>query len=60
MKEIHDKIVRFEELDLLMEKERQQLEQMKSTLFVDQLSLLLHKNAASKTGEGAREILRTG
>lgn len=60
LKEIHDKIVHFEELDLLMEKERQQLEQMKSTLFVDQLSLLLHKNAASKNGEGAREILKTG
>lgn len=60
MKEINDKIVRFEELDLLVEKERRQLEQMKSTLFVDQLSLLLHKNAASKSGEGAREMLRTG
>ncbi|KAF8022460.1 hypothetical protein BT93_F0081 [Corymbia citriodora subsp. variegata] len=60
LKEIHDKILRFEELDLLMEKERQQLEQMKSTLFVDQISLLLHKDAASKTGEGAREILKTG
>ncbi|XP_021648395.1 SWI/SNF complex subunit SWI3B isoform X2 [Hevea brasiliensis] len=51
MKEIQDKIVRFEEMDLLMEKEWQQLEQIKNLLFVDQLSLLFHKKSTPKTGE---------
>ncbi|XP_062013491.1 SWI/SNF complex subunit SWI3B [Rosa rugosa] len=49
MKEIQDRIVRFEELDLQLEKEKQQLEQMKSMLFVDQLTLLSHKRSAPKT-----------
>lgn len=39
MKEIKDKISHFEALDLHMEKEWQQLEQMKNMLFVDQLTL---------------------
>lgn len=50
MKEIQDKIVHFEALDLRMEKEWRQLEQMKNMLFVDQLSFLFHKNSAQKTG----------
>lgn len=49
MKEIQDRIVRFEELDLQLEKEKQQLEQMKAMLFVDQLTLLSHKRSAPKT-----------
>ncbi|KAK2660979.1 hypothetical protein Ddye_007512 [Dipteronia dyeriana] len=55
MREIQNKIVRFEKLDLQMEKERQQLEQMKNMLFVDQLSLLFHKTPAPKTGEHMEE-----
>lgn len=51
MKEIRDKIVHFEEFELHMEKEWQQLQQMKSLLFVDQLTLLFQKAAAPKTGE---------
>ncbi|KAF3446935.1 hypothetical protein FNV43_RR12115 [Rhamnella rubrinervis] len=50
MKEIQDKIVRFEAMDLQMEKEWQQLEQMKNMLFVDQLTLLFNKSSAQKTG----------
>ncbi|XP_039002582.1 SWI/SNF complex subunit SWI3B [Hibiscus syriacus] len=45
MKEIQDKILRFEEMDLLMEKERQQLESMKHLLFIDQLNLSFRKNS---------------
>ncbi|KDP36743.1 hypothetical protein JCGZ_08034 [Jatropha curcas] len=59
MKEIQDKIVHFEELDLLMEKEWQQLEQIKNLLFVDQLALLFHKKSTSKTGERVEENVRT-
>ncbi|KAG6704516.1 hypothetical protein I3842_07G136500 [Carya illinoinensis] len=51
MKEIQDKLVHFEELDLQMEKEWQQLEQMKNMLFVDQLTLLFHRSSAPKTDE---------
>lgn len=51
MKEIQDKIVRFEGIDLQMEKERKRLEQMKNMLFGDQLSLLFHKKIAAKTKE---------
>ena len=54
MKEIKDKIDRFEALDLQMEKEWQQLELMKNTLFVDQLTLLFHKSS-KKTGERMEE-----
>ncbi|KAH7523369.1 hypothetical protein FEM48_Zijuj06G0003500 [Ziziphus jujuba var. spinosa] len=50
MKEIQDKIVHFEALDLQMEKEWRQLEQMKNMLFVDQLTFLFHKSSAQKTG----------
>lgn len=42
MKEIQEKIVRFEELDLQMEKERKKLEQMKNMLFVYKLTLSIH------------------
>ncbi|KAM1245779.1 hypothetical protein ACFX15_036297 [Malus domestica] len=49
MREIRKKIIRFEALDLQMEKEWEQLEQMKSMLFVDQMTLLLSKSSAPKT-----------
>lgn len=42
MKEIQDKIVHFEELDYLLEKERLQLRHMKDLLFEDQLTYLEH------------------
>ncbi|RDX65063.1 SWI/SNF complex subunit SWI3B, partial [Mucuna pruriens] len=50
-KNIQDKLVQFEDLDLLTEKERQLLEQMKNMFFLDQLTLLFHKSSAPKTGE---------
>ncbi|XP_024031149.1 SWI/SNF complex subunit SWI3B [Morus notabilis] len=59
MKEVKDKIDRFEALDLHMEKEWQQLEQMKNMLFVDQLTLLFHKNPAQKTGERLENSLQS-
>lgn len=59
MKEIQDKIVRFEKLDLQMEKEWQQLEEMKNMLFVDQLSLLLHKTSAPNIGDHAEDNMKT-
>lgn len=59
MKEIQDKISRFESLDLQMEKECKQLEQVKNLLFVDQLSLLFHKTNARKTGERTEENVKT-
>lgn len=50
LKEIRDKIVQFEELDLHMEQERQQLEQIKNMLFVDQLNVLLNRSSAQNQG----------
>lgn len=44
MKEIQDKFLRFEEIDLQTEKERQQLESMKNLLFIDQLNLSFRRN----------------
>lgn len=51
MKEIQDKILRFEELDLQMEKEWQQLDQMKNLLFADQLSVLSKRSVTTKIDE---------
>uniref|UniRef100_A0A6M2F0F4 SWI/SNF complex subunit SWI3B n=1 Tax=Populus davidiana TaxID=266767 RepID=A0A6M2F0F4_9ROSI len=51
MKEIQDKILRFEELDLQMEKEWQQLDQMKNLLFADQLSVLSKRSLTTKIDE---------
>ncbi|XP_059460648.1 SWI/SNF complex subunit SWI3B [Corylus avellana] len=48
MKAIQNKLVRFEDLDLQMEKEWQQLESMKNMLFVDQLALLFHKSSEER------------
>ncbi|KAJ0681619.1 putative transcription factor MYB-HB-like family [Helianthus annuus] len=42
-KDIHDKLVHFEELELQMEREWQQLKQMQNQLFADQLTLLFNK-----------------
>ncbi|KAM1005142.1 hypothetical protein ACFX2C_005260 [Malus domestica] len=55
LREIQKKIIRFEALDLQMEKEWEQLEQMRSMLFVDQMTLLFNKSSAPKTTEGAEE-----
>jgi SWI/SNF related-matrix-associated actin-dependent regulator of chromatin subfamily C len=52
MKTIQDKLIKFEDLDLLMEKESQQLEQVKSLFFLDQLNLLFRKTSATTTAEG--------
>lgn len=51
MKEIQDKLTRYEQMDLEVEKEWHQLQQMKHQLFLDQLTILFHKMAKSKSPE---------
>ncbi|XWS14338.1 hypothetical protein CRYUN_Cryun35bG0001200 [Craigia yunnanensis] len=58
MREIQHKIVQFEEVDLLMEKEWQELEAMKNLLFIDQLNLSFSKSYALKTEERVVENVR--
>ncbi|KAI3506985.1 hypothetical protein L1887_21670 [Cichorium endivia] len=58
-KEIHDKIIRFEEFELQMEKEWQQLQQMQNLLFADQLSILFHKNAGTNRNENMEQKVKT-
>uniref|UniRef100_A0ACD5V6B7 Uncharacterized protein n=1 Tax=Avena sativa TaxID=4498 RepID=A0ACD5V6B7_AVESA len=43
MKEIQDKINRFEQKELLMERERQQLHHVRELLFIDQLAVVQHQ-----------------
>ncbi|KAF6174166.1 hypothetical protein GIB67_033698 [Kingdonia uniflora] len=43
MKDLQDKIFHFEEVELQLENERQQLRHMKNLLFSDQLDLLIHR-----------------
>ncbi|CAN6246824.1 unnamed protein product, partial [Urochloa humidicola] len=43
MKEIQDKICRFEHREMLMEKERQQLRCLRELLFADQLRIMQHQ-----------------
>jgi SWI/SNF related-matrix-associated actin-dependent regulator of chromatin subfamily C len=43
MKEIQDKICRFEQKEVVMEKERQQLHCLRSLLFTDQLVVGRHQ-----------------
>lgn len=50
MKEIQDKIVHFEELEYLLEKERLQLRHMKDLLFEDQLTYLEHNAGPMSKG----------
>ncbi|KAM0967483.1 hypothetical protein ACFX13_023484 [Malus domestica] len=52
--EIQEKIVRFEALELQMEKEWQKLEQMKSMLFLDKLTLVIRKKL-SKNWRGTEK-----
>lgn len=53
MKEIQDKILHFEDMELLLEKERLQLQYMRDLLFADQLAVKQHKiQLASKTNAG--------
>ncbi|TMX04140.1 hypothetical protein EJD97_011438 [Solanum chilense] len=54
-KEIEDRIAHFEERDLQMEKEWQQLMQLKNLIFIDQLTLLVNKSGAPRAGETIRE-----
>ncbi|XP_056691872.1 uncharacterized protein [Spinacia oleracea] len=51
MKEIQDKIDRFEEKDLQLEREWHQLRQMQHQLHLDKLTLLFHKTSAPKSVE---------
>ncbi|KAI4388521.1 hypothetical protein MLD38_000842 [Melastoma candidum] len=57
LKDIHNKIIRFEELDLLMERERQQFDEMKHMLFVDQLSLLSRRKSVPKMADSSKQNL---
>ncbi|XP_073053230.1 SWI/SNF complex subunit SWI3B [Primulina eburnea] len=50
-KEIEDKILNFEEMDLQIERKWKHLQLMQSSLFVDQLSLLFHQSNDSKIVE---------
>lgn len=47
MKEIQEKIAHFEEMELHMEKEWQQLQDMKNQFFADQLAFLFHSKTPS-------------
>lgn len=58
MRQIQDKIVRFENLEMQMEKEWLQLHNMRSQLFADQLTILQHK-APLKFAERVEEKFRT-
>ncbi|NP_001362572.1 SWI/SNF complex subunit SWI3B [Solanum lycopersicum] len=54
-KEIEVRIAHFEERDLQMEKEWQQLMQLKNLIFIDQLTFLVNKSGAPRAGETIRE-----
>lgn len=58
LKGIQDKIMHFEEQELLMEKERMQLDHMKCLLFADQLNFLQRsshaRSADTSKSEGAK------
>ncbi|KAI4336676.1 hypothetical protein L6164_015172 [Bauhinia variegata] len=58
MKKIQDKLVHFGDLDLLMYKEWQQLEQMSNMFFVDQLTLVFQRRSATKSGECIEENVK--
>nr|GEU70219.1 SWI/SNF complex subunit SWI3B [Tanacetum cinerariifolium] len=57
-KDIHDKIVCFEELELLMEREWQQVKQMQHMLFADQLSLLFKKKDGTSRNESMEQKVK--
>eukprot|EP00262_Sarcandra_glabra_P002447 TRINITY_DN1273_c0_g1_i2.p1 TRINITY_DN1273_c0_g1~~TRINITY_DN1273_c0_g1_i2.p1 ORF type:complete len:369 (-),score=89.39 TRINITY_DN1273_c0_g1_i2:162-1157(-) len=60
MKDIQERIIHFENLELQMEKEWLQLEDMKYQLFADQQTLLQQKKAPSSfAGSGEREKIKT-
>ncbi|VFQ95919.1 unnamed protein product [Cuscuta campestris] len=48
MKEIEEKLVHFEEIELQTEKETHQLQQLQNQLFADQLNLIFNKAAAGE------------
>lgn len=56
MKELEDKILHFEEVELQMEKEWKQLSYMKHLLFTDQLNILFQKATPSATGENTSGV----
>uniref|UniRef100_A0ACD5Z6C5 Uncharacterized protein n=1 Tax=Avena sativa TaxID=4498 RepID=A0ACD5Z6C5_AVESA len=65
MKEIQDKINRFEQKELLMERERQQLHHLRELLFIDQLAVVQHQRrphpviAENKEEEKPKPIIVT-
>lgn len=64
MKEIQDKISRFEQKELLMEKEREQLHHLRELLFMDQLVVVQHQRrphvvAAENKEEKPKPIITT-
>ncbi|KAJ8631236.1 hypothetical protein MRB53_024559 [Persea americana] len=58
MREIQEKIVRFENMEMQMEKEWLQLHNIRSQLFNDQLTVLQHK-APTKFAESGEEKTKT-
>lgn len=58
MREIQEKIVRFENMEKQMEKEWLQLHNIRSQLFNDQLNVLQHK-APLKFAERGEEKMKT-
>ncbi|CAM0946393.1 unnamed protein product [Alopecurus aequalis] len=66
MKEIQDKISRFEQKELLMEKERQQLHYLRELLFIDQLAVVQHQRrphpvvSENKEEEKPKPVVITG
>ncbi|XP_068650665.1 SWI/SNF complex subunit SWI3B [Aristolochia californica] len=57
MKEVQDKLVNFERLEMHMEKEWAQLQQLKELLFADQLTLL-HQRGPKKFSQSAEEKIK--
>ncbi|KAK9129169.1 hypothetical protein Sjap_009656 [Stephania japonica] len=59
MKEIQDKIVHFEEVELQIEKERHQLQHMKNLLFADQLALLFQRKSPAVVAKSRDDVRMT-
>ncbi|KAL8166424.1 hypothetical protein V2J09_007923 [Rumex salicifolius] len=63
IEELQDKIDRFEMMELQLEEERQQLDQMRRQLFLDQVALLFHKDKGVTSGRSGEarmeETMRT-
>eukprot|EP01018_Ginkgo_biloba_P032271 Gb_22023 [translate_table: standard] len=56
MKKLHDKIQHFEELELIMEKERSQVEQIKELLFADWVRFIQQSMNSGFSGSQQKEL----